>query len=254
MAQHFPRLLLVAAFLAVNIECRAVVENANIAWLKGKDWPEAHMFEQLSSEENLNKAPQHFHLITYLPRITKKSKTYCQGIINAIWRNIESENIEEVHLFRHDESCIHENYLPQSSKIVLHKLEEGQNMTLADIMKFVAKNCEDKNVILARANMYLPKGINIFSRIGIKENEVHILKSEHSNKNDPKDTYYGTHYAFIFKGQWDMIDEYPHAIKGLDFEIDSPNIDSENVLKRMFEVNLQMTLIESDIKAICLHE
>lgn len=231
-----------------------VIQNSNIAWLKDQHWPETHLTEQLELEKDefeLSREEK-FQLIMYLPDTSEKN--YCKAIYKAIEKNVELESIETIQLFRHEKSCIGDSYLPKSPKIFLHEIRHDQvNMTFIYIMKFIAKECENKNVILARANMYFTTGINIFTHAGIHKGEVYTLKIRHPKPKRQTDAYYGTHYAFVFKGQWDTSDDYPQNLEGLIFELDSRKLDNEEVLKKMFGTSLGMSLRSSNVNAICLH-
>lgn len=242
----------VAAFI-ISVQS-GVIKVSNVALIQDRHLPVTHLTEQLELDKDESEISEveKFQLMMYLPKTQEKN--YCRAISKAIQKNVKLEGIEKIHLFRHKKSCIGNQYLPLSSKIQLHQIYDDEvNMTFIYIMKFIAKECENKNVILAKANMYFTSDINVFVHAGIHKGEVYILKSEHPTINHQTDGYYGTHYAFVFKGQWDLTDDYPRHLEGSIFELDSRKLDNEEVLKKMFEINLGMILHSSDAKAICLH-
>ena len=190
-----------------------------------------------------------FHLISYLPHVHQQKN--CHGIEKAITINNKLELIKTIHLFLHERSCINQNDL-QSNKIILHQLNEEHIMTFADVLKLVNSAFKDKYTIFARANMYFNTNVNMYLSNGIDNGDVHVLKSIHSNGNY-KRGYYGTHYAFLSIGPWDKSrSDVPR--ENLQFEIDSPRLDNENVIMKIFEQSMRMTLKSSTVAAMCLHE
>ena len=190
-----------------------------------------------------------FQLIAYLPHTDEN--TYCKGTINAINQNFRLNAIETIHLFRNSKSCIHYEDLPVSPKVVLHEVDENRNMTFADLMKFIVNECAEKNILLAKPNMLFQDNLDIYLKEKLEDGVVHVLKSIHPLHER---RYDGTHYAFLFKGQWDKTKSSFQTV-GMEFQLDSPRLDNENVMKKIFEVILNMNLKASYIRAypICLH-